>query len=152
VLLVLSLLGPILAPLFRSIGTQPFTGVATFIYWLGNLVCPLPDTAIVLFGQPMALCPLCYSALVAITAIAFSYPLPARLWTFWHRLDWLTRFGVLLALLVPWLALYSIFRHSQSDATAQLLMLAVGLLGGSGVALLAELLAGLVTLPKENPV
>jgi uncharacterized membrane protein len=147
-LLLLSLLGPILAPLFRTIGAQPFTGVANFIYWLGNLVCPLPDANIVLFGQPMAVCPLCYSALIAITVISLSYPLPARFYALWHRLAWPAQLGAILLLIVPWLALYSVFQHSQAGAS-QTVMLLIGLLGGTGVALLGEMLAGLIALPKE---
>jgi hypothetical protein len=148
-LLLLSLLGPILAPFLRSIGAQPFTGVANFIYWLGNLVCPLPGADILLFGQPMAVCPLCYSALIAITAIALSYPLPTRFWAFWHRVAWPAQLGAMLLLIAPWLALYTVFQHHQ-PAYAQSVMLLVGLVGGTGVALLGEMLAGLVALPKET--
>lgn len=146
--LLLSLLGPILAPLFRSIGAQPFTAIANFIYWLGNLICPLPDAEIVLFGQPMAVCPLCYSALIAITAIALSYPLPVRFWARWHRVAWPVQLGAMLLLIAPWLALYAVFQHNR-PAYAQTVMLLVGLVGGTGVALLGEMLAGLVALPKE---
>lgn len=149
VLLLLALLGPILAPLFRSIGTQPFAGVANVIYWLGDLVCPLPAADITLFGQPMAACPLCYSALIAITAIALSYPLPARFWASWHRISWPMQLGAMLLLIAPWLALYTIFQHNQ-PAYFQTMMLLIGLVGGTGVALLGEMLAGLVTLPKES--
>lgn len=145
-LLLLSLLGPILAPLFRTIGIAPFTTVANVIYWLGDLICPTTNTAIVLFGQPMAVSPLCYSALIAITVCALSYPSPQHLWRGWERIAWYLRFGLILLLIIPWLAFYRL-DNGHATPLMQLLMLLVGLVGGTGIALLGHMLSTLLAKP-----
>ena len=146
--LLLSLLGPILAPLFRALAIAPFTSVASIIYWLGDLICPTTNTAIILFGQPMAVCPLCYSALIAITLCALSYPSPWRFWTRLERIPWYLRFGLILLLIIPWLMFYRLDNGHASQLT-QLIMLFVGLVGGAGVALLGHMLSSLLAKPAK---
>ena len=145
-LLLLALIGPVLAPLFRAIGIAPFTSVADFIYHIGEFVDPLPTTAIPLFGYPMAISPLCYSALIAITACALSYPAPKRFWALWRETSWYLQLGAILLLVIPWLICFRLQPAGNLPAW-QLLMLPVGLVGGVGVALLAQVLAELFTSP-----
>lgn len=145
-LLLLSLLGPILAPLFRTIGIASFTAAANVIYWIGNLISPTTNTAIVLFGQPMAVSPLWYSALIAITVCALSYPSPQRFWRDWERIAWYLRFGLILLLIIPWLAFYRL-DNGHATPLMQLLMLLVGLVGGTGIALLGHMLSTLLAKP-----
>lgn len=143
-LLLLALIGPVLAPLFRAIGTAPFTSVANFIYHVGTFVSPLPNTAIPLFGYPMAVSPLCYSALIAITACALSYPAPTHLWVLWRETSWYLQLSAILLLLLPWLACFRL-QPADNLSAWQLLMLPVGLVGGGGVALLVQVLAELLS-------
>lgn len=148
-LLLLSLLGPILAPAFRASGIPPFTTAANVMYWLGNLISPSPSTAILLFGQPMAVPPLWYSALIAITICALSYPSPRRFWTRLARIPWYLRLGLILLLFVPWLLFYRL-DNGQATQLLQLIMLFVGLVGGAGIALLAHMLGVLLTKPAKH--
>jgi hypothetical protein len=149
ILLLLSLLGPILAPTFRASGIAPFTTAANVIYWLGNLISPNPSTAILLFGQPMAVPPLWYSALIAITICALSYPSPRRFWTLLACIPWYWRFGLVLLLIIPWLLFYRL-DDGHAAQLLQLIMLFVGLVGGTGVALLAHMLGTLLAKPAQH--
>lgn len=148
-LLLLSLLGPILAPLFRTISITPFTTAANVIYWLGNLISPTTNTAIVLFGQPMAVPPLWYSALIAITICALSYPSPQPFWTRLESTPWYLRFGLILLLIIPWLVFYRL-DNSHATPLMQLIMLLIGLIGGTGIALLGHMLSSLLAKPGES--
>lgn len=148
-LLLLSLLGPILAPAFRASGIAPFTTAANVMYWLGTLISPSPSTAILLFGQPMAVPPLWYSALIAITICALSYPSPRRFWARLARIPWYWRFGLVLLLIIPWLLLYQL-DDGHAAQLLQLIMLFVGLVGGMGIALLGHLLGTLLAKPAEH--
>ena len=148
-LLLLSLLGPILAPLFRTIGIAPFTTVANVIYWLGDLICPTTNTAIVLFGQPMAVPPLWYSALIAITICALSYPSPQPFWTRLESTPWYLRFGLILLFIIPWLVFYRL-DNSHATPLMQFIMLLIGLIGGTGIALLGHMLSSLLTKSGES--
>ena len=145
-LLLLSLLGPILAPAFSASGIAPFTTAANIIYWLGDLISPSPHTAIILFGRPMTVPPLCYSALIAITICALSYPSPRRFWTRWEHIPWYLRFSLILLLIIPWLAFYRL-DNGHATQLLQLIMLFVGLVGGMGIALLGHMLSALLTKP-----
>ncbi len=148
-LLLLSLLAPLLAPAFSASGIVPFTTAANLIYWLGNLISPNPSTAIILFGQPMAVPPLWYSALIAITICALSYPSPRRFWTRLARIPWYWRFGLVLLLIIPWLLFYRL-DDGHAAQLLQLVMLFVGLVGGTGIALLGHLLGHLLAKPAEH--
>lgn len=147
-LLLLSLLGPILAPLFRAIGMAPFTTVANVIYWLGNLISPTTKTAIILFGQPMAVSPLWYSALIAITVCALSYPSPQPFWTRLETTRWYLHFTLILLLIIPWLAFYGL-DNGQAPPLMRFIMLLIGLIGGAGIALLGHMLSRLLAKPRE---
>ena len=147
-LLLLSLLGPILAPLFRTIGMAPFTTVANVIYWLGNLISPTTNSAIILFGQPMAVSPLWYSALIAITVCALSYPSPQPFWTRLESIPWYLHFTLILLLIIPWLVFYRL-DNGHATLLMQFIMLLVGLIGGAGVALLGHILSRLLAKPRE---
>lgn len=148
-LLLLSLLGPILAPAFSASGIAPFTTVANIIYWFGNLISPTTNTAILLFGQPMAVSPLWYSALIAITVCALSYPSPQRFWERLERIPWYLRFGMILLLIIPWLAFYRL-DNGHAAQLLQLIMLFVGLIGGMGLALLGHMLSDLLAKPIDH--
>lgn len=148
-LLLLSLLGPILAPLFRTIGMAPFTNVANVIYWLGNLISPTTNTAIILFGQLMAVPPLWYSALIAITVCALSYPSPQPFWARLESTPWYRRFGLILLLIIPWLMFYRL-DNGHATPLMQLIMLLIGLIGGTGIALLGHMLSNLLAKPGES--
>lgn len=148
-LLLLSLLGPILAPLFRTIGMAPFTNVANVIYWLGNLISPTTNTAIILFSQPMAVPPLWYSALIAITVCALSYPSPQPFWTRLESIPWYLRFILILLLIIPWLVFYRL-DNGHATPLMQLIMLLIGLIGGTGIALLSHMLSRLLAKPRES--
>ncbi|HEU5199111.1 MAG TPA: hypothetical protein VFU32_05715 [Ktedonobacterales bacterium] len=145
-LLLLSLLGPILAPVLSASGIAPFTTAANIIYWLGNLISPSPHTAITLFGEPMAVPPLGYSALIAITICALSYPSPLRFWTRLERFPWYWRFGLILLLIIPWL-LFCRLDDGHASQLLQLIMLFVGFVGGIGIALLGHMLGALLAKP-----
>lgn len=148
-LLLLSLLGPILAPLFRAIGITPFTTAANVIYWLGNLISPTTNTAIVLFGQPMAVSPLWYSALIAVTVCSLSYPLPQPFWARLESTPWYLRFGLILLFIIPWLVFYRL-DNSHATPLMQFIMLLIGLIGGTGIALLGHMLSSLLTKSGES--
>jgi uncharacterized membrane protein len=149
-LLLLALLAPVLAPLFKAIGVSPFVSVANFIYHLGAFISPSSNTAIPLFGYPMAVCPLCYSALIAITVCALSYPAPARLWEYWQSALWYLQLGIILLLIIPWLACFRLQPTANLPAW-QLLMLLIGFFGGTGIALLGQMLSELVA-PPDTPI
>lgn len=144
--LLLSLLGPILAPLFKASGVAPFSTLANIIYWFGNLINPTTNTAIILFGQPMAVSPLWYSALIAITVCALSYPSPQRFWTSLERIPWYLRFGLIVLLIIPWMTFYRL-DNGHATQLQQLIMLFIGLIGGTGIALLGHMLAALLAKP-----
>jgi uncharacterized membrane protein len=146
-LLLLSLLAPVLAPLFKATGVSPFISIANFIYRLGAFVSPSPDTAIQLFGYPMAVCPLYYSALISITVCALSYPAPTRFWEYWQSATWYLQLGVILLLMIPWLACFRLQPVINLPAW-QLLMLLIGFFGGTGIVLLAQVLAELLAPPN----
>jgi hypothetical protein len=148
-LLLLSLLGPILAPVFSASSIAPFTIAANIIYWLGNLISPRPYTAIILFGQPMAVPPLGYSALIAITICALSYPSPWRFWTKLEHIPWYLRFGLILLLVIPWLLFYRL-DNGHATQLLQLIMLFIGLIGGIGIALLGHMLGTLLAKPAQR--
>lgn len=136
VLFVLALLGQFLAPLFTIIHVWPFGPIAVFIYWLGATVCPIANDAPTFLGLPMVVCPLCYGALAALTTVTFAHPRPGRLWTAWARVPALARYGLILALIVPWLSAYVALKAAVL-ALPDAGMFALGLLGGTGTALLA---------------
>jgi hypothetical protein len=133
-LAVLALLGQFLAPLFVVIGVWPFGPIGRFIYWLGAAVCPVAWDTPAFLGQPMIVCPLCYGALMALTALTFSYPRPRRAWAAWFALPPYPRLALAGLLIAPWLCAY-VFIHAGLWALPWPMMFVYGLLGGTGTAL-----------------
>jgi hypothetical protein len=134
-LIVLALLGQFLGPLFEAMRIWPFGPIGAGITWLGNSICPVAWDTPSIFGHPMIVCPLCYGALVAIAAVVFAYPRPARLWSRWGALPALARYLVIGALVLPWLSGYVAVKATRWPLSWGG-MLALGLIGGLGVALL----------------
>ncbi len=134
-LIVLALLGQFLGPLFLAIRIWPFGPIGVGITWLGNAICPIARDTPSLFGHPMIVCPLCYGALISVAAVVFTYPRPARLWSLWLALPALLRYLLIMALVLPWLSGYVAVKAALWPLSWGS-MLALGLLGGLGVALL----------------
>lgn len=133
-LFVLALLGQFLAPLFVRLAIWPFLPIGRFIYWLGMAICPIAWDTPSFLGLPMIVCPLCYGALVTLTAITFSYPRPRKVWRRWFEIPALLRLTIGAELIVPWLCGYIFIKASlwQMDYAA---MFGLGLVGGLGTAL-----------------
>jgi hypothetical protein len=135
VLLVLALLGQFLGPLFVSARVWPFAPIGRLIYWLGAAICPDSAGAPIFLGRPMIVCLLCSGALIAVTAVTFSYPRPPGMWRAWRSIPSLAHFAVIAALIAPWLWGY-IEMTARLAMLSQPAMFALGLVGGLGVALL----------------
>jgi uncharacterized membrane protein len=138
--LVLAGMGPILAPLFALIGTPPFSWMATFIYWLGALLCPLPERSALLFGHPMGVCPLCYTALLSLLTLTLLYPRLPHLRTRWEALDWRLRLAGILTFSLPWLLSYVTNKVGLAQSP-DILMGMLGIPGGIGAGLLGYFLS-----------
>jgi uncharacterized membrane protein len=138
--LLLAGIGPILAPLFALIGIPPFSWLAVFIYWLGDLFCPLPERSAQILGHPMGVCPLCYTALLSVLAVTFTYPRPSQLRARWEALDWRLRLAIMLALTLPWLLSY-VTNKAGFTQSPDAVMGVLGIPGGLGVALLGYFLS-----------
>ncbi|HAE83458.1 MAG TPA: hypothetical protein DCK85_08710, partial [Ktedonobacter sp.] len=73
-ILFFPLAGPFLAPLFTYVGIWPFGMIARFVYFLGDTLCPLPQRAVLIANYSTAVCPLCYGALLGLSATILSFP------------------------------------------------------------------------------
>jgi hypothetical protein len=134
-LFVLALLGQFLGPLFLAIHIWPFGPIGAGITWLGNTLCPVAWDTPSIFGHPMIVCPLCYGALVSVSATVFTYPRPAWFWNQWQTLPALARYLIIGVLVLPWLSGYVAVKAALWPLSWGG-MLVLGLIGGMGVALL----------------
>ena len=134
-ILFFPLAGPFLAPLFTRIGIWPFGMIARFVYFLGDTFCPLPERAVLLGGYSTAVCPLCYGALLGLTAILLSFPFHPRVRQLWERLSWPLQLGLITTALLPWLSDY-VLNKAGWAVTPQWTMYLLGLPGGLAVGLL----------------
>ena len=134
-ILFFPLAGPFLAPLFTRIGIWPFGMIAHFVYFLGDTFCPLPERAVLLSGYSTAVCPLCYGALLGLTAILLSFPFRPRIRQLWERLSWPLQLGLITVALLPWLSDY-VLNKAGWAFTPQWVMYLLGLPGGLAVGLL----------------
>jgi uncharacterized membrane protein len=141
VILFFPLAGPFLAPLFSQIGIWPFGMIAQFVYFLGDTLCPLPDMAITMNGYSTAVCPLCYGALLGLTAILLSFPFRPRIRHFWERIPWQLQLFVITCSLIPWLSDYVVNKMGLAF-TPDWAMYLLGLPGGLAVGLLTYFILG----------
>lgn len=140
-LLFFPLAGPFLAPLFSWMGIWPFPIIARFIYVLGELFCPLPERALILAGYSTAVCPLCYGALLGLTAVLLSFPFRPGIRKWWEGLPWQLQLTLIVSALVPWLGDY-VADKAGWTFTPQWAMYLLGILGGLAVGLLTYFVLG----------
>ena len=140
-ILFFPLAGPFLAPLFTRIGIWPFNMIASFVYFLGNTICPLPQRALMIGIYSTAVCPLCYGALLGLATILLSFPYRPKLRQHWESLPWLLRSGLITCALIPWLGDY-VVNKTGWVFTPLWEMYLLGLPGGFAVGLLAYFVMG----------
>jgi uncharacterized membrane protein len=141
IVLFFPLAGPFLAPLFSQIGVWPFGMIAQFVYFLGDTLCPMPNMAITINSYSTAVCPLCYGALVGLTAILLSFPFRLRARQLWERIPWQLQLLFMICAVVPWLGDYVVNKLGMA-VTPQWEMYLFGLPGGLAVGLLAYVVLG----------
>lgn len=61
--------GPVLAPIFRASGLPLVQPIGNAIYWLGDLVCPVPAATIGAGEHRLGLCLGCYAVIVGFSII-----------------------------------------------------------------------------------
>ena len=140
-MLFFPLAGPFLAPLFARIGIWPFGMIARFVYFLGNTLCPLPDRAPMLTGYSTAVCPLCFGALLGLTAILLSFPFRPTVRHVWEQVPWVLQLALITAALIPWLSAY-VINKTGAGFTADPAMYLIGIPGGLAVGLLTYFVLG----------
>jgi uncharacterized membrane protein len=115
--------------------------IAHFVYFLGDTLCPLPQQAVYVTGSSTAVCPLCYGALLGLTAILLSFPFhPAARHT-WERISWPLQLLLITCALLPWLSDY-VLNKAGWVLTPAWAMYILGLPGGLAVGLLTYLVPG----------
>ncbi len=134
-ILFFPLAGPFLAPLFSAIGIWPFTWIARFVYFLGDVICPLPGRAPFLGGYSTAICPLCYGALLGMTAILLTFPFRPVVRQWWEKVPWGLQLVLRLCAITPWLSDY-VLNKAGLLYTPLWMMYLLGLPGGLAVGLL----------------
>ena len=140
-ILFFPLAGPFLAPLFSAIGIWPFTWIARFVYFLGDVICPLPGRAPFLGGYSTAICPLCYGALLGLTAVLLSFPFRPTIRRWWEGIPWGFQLFLISSALLPWLSDY-VLNKADLLYTPLWAMYLLGLPGGIAVGLLAYFVSG----------
>ncbi|GAC1384956.1 MAG: hypothetical protein NVS4B7_13830 [Ktedonobacteraceae bacterium] len=140
-ILFFPLAGPFLAPLFTYIGIWPFGMIAQFVYFLGEIFCPLPDRAVLIAGYSTAVCPLCYGALLGLTSILLSFPFRPTIRHLWENIAWPLRLLLITAALVPWLSDYVLNKVAWTF-TPLWAMYLLGIPAGLAVGLLAYFVMG----------
>lgn len=140
-ILFFPLAGPFLAPLFSRIGIWPFGMIAQFVYFLGDTLCPLPDRAMPMGGYSTAVCPLCYGALLGLTAILLSFPFRPTIRRVWEQIPWALQLTLITAALIPWLSDY-VVNKTGAGFTPDWAMYLIGIPGGLAVGLLAYFVLG----------
>lgn len=140
-ILFFPLAGPFLAPLFARIGIWPFGMIAQFVYFLGNTLCPIPDRAPQMMSYSTAVCPLCYGALLGLTAILLSFPFRPTVRRVWEQVPWALQLTLITAALVPWLSDY-VINKTGIGFTADWAMYLIGIPGGLAVGLLSYFVLG----------
>lgn len=140
-MLFFPLAGPFLAPLFAHIGIWPFDMIASFVYFLGDTLCPLPQRAALLAGYSTAVCPLCYGALLGLTTILLSFPFRPKMRQWWEHIPWLLQLILIASALIPWLSDY-VLNKTGWTFTPLWAMYLLGIPGGLAVGLLTYIVLG----------
>ena len=148
-LLFFPLAGPFLAPLFSYIGIWPLGIIARFIYFLGEVFCPLPQRAILLAGYSTAVCPLCYGALLGLAIIVLSFPFRSRIRQRWEEISWPFQLLLITGALIPWLSDY-VLNKAGWAFTPQWAMYLLGIPGGLAVGLLTYFVLGKEVVDKSR--
>lgn len=115
--------------------------IARFIYFLGDLFCPLPQRAILLAGYSTAVCPLCYGALLGLAIIVLSFPFRPRIRQRWEDIAWPLQLLLITGALIPWLSDYVLNKGGWAF-TPQWAMCLLGVPGGLAVGLLPYFVLG----------
>lgn len=134
-ILFFPLAGPFLAPLFSWIGIWPFTAAARIVYFLGDLLCPLPAQSVMLSHYSTAVCPLCYGALAGLAVVVLSFPFRPAARQMWERVPWQGQLLFITCYLLPWLGDYVVNKIGLM-LTPGWGMYLLGLPGGLAVGLL----------------
>lgn len=147
------LVGPLVAPLFVALGLGVLRPFADGIYLLGQVVCPKVSVHFMVFGNPMAVCSSCWSAVFGLWTVRLLYgrsgegfgpfarlDLPA-FWARWHATPLSLRLSVLLVAFTPW-ALDVMLWDAGIWASPHAFMMFAGFLGGLG--------AGSLLLPAAS--
>jgi hypothetical protein len=147
------LLGPVVAPLFATLGSPLLRPFADGIYLLGQIVCPKVGVHLMLFGEPLAVCSSCWAAVFGLWTIRLLYGRAgegfgpfARLglapfWARWQAAPLSLKLSVLFGAFTPW-ALDVMLWDAGLWASPHIFMMLAGFLGGLG--------AGALLLPTAS--
>jgi uncharacterized membrane protein len=141
IILFFPLAGPFLAPLFTWIGIWPFTIIARFVYFLGDILCPLPGRSLYISGYSTAVCPLCYGALVGLALILLGFPFRPPVRRLWECIPWPLQLILITFTLIPWLGNY-VANKSGWVSTPSWAMYVLGFAGGLAIGLLTYFVLG----------
>lgn len=140
-ILFFPLAGPFLAPLFTYVGIWPFGMIARFVYFLGDTLCPLPQRAVLIANYSTAVCPLCYGALLGLSAIILGFPFRPKVRQWWERIPWPLQLILIASALIPWLSDY-VLNKAGWTFTPLWTMYLLGIPGGLAVGLLTYIVLG----------
>jgi hypothetical protein len=147
------LIGPLVAPLFIALDLAVLRPFADGIYLLGQTVCPKVHMHFMAFGNPLAVCSSCWSAVFGLWTIRllygragegmgpFSLPGLRAAWARWESVPSSGKLAVLAAGFLPW-AVDVMMWDLGVWASPHAVMVAVGYMGG--------LAAGMVLLPAAS--
>jgi uncharacterized membrane protein len=104
--LVLSILlvGPLVGPVFSSLGWPILNLINWPLYLMGENVCPQPDFVFQVLGYPMLVCSRCWSGVFGLWIVLLSYKAwsGSAFWLAWGRIPELGRVAIALLAFGPW--------------------------------------------------
>lgn len=147
------LVGPLVAPFFVALNISVLRPFADAIYLLGDTVCPKPDVHLMVFGEHMAVCSSCWSAVWGLWTVRLLYGRAGEgfgpagrlglspVWARWQAVPMLVKLAVLAVGFIPWAVDVTLW-DIGAWASPHLFMMFAGFTGG--------LTAGLLMLPAAS--